>query len=96
MIAVMVQIPLWAVFGPWASACIILAVFLGREIAQHEYKLLRAMGWRYGQHRPRMAWHAGLTGGWSADSLWDIGLPAVVCFVLSLGGTLLGAPGGVL
>lgn len=83
IIALVIQLALWPVLGPWGAGATACALFLGREIAQHEYKLALARGWEWGQRKP-VAWHEGLTSGWSKDSLFDTGLPALACGLAAL------------
>ena len=78
IIALVIQLALWPVLGPWGAGATACAVFLGREIAQHEYKLALARGWVWGQRKP-VAWHEGLWHGWSRDSILDVLTPIVVC-----------------
>ena len=59
-----------------------IALLLGREIAQHEYKLALSRGWAYGQTMP-VKWWEGVIKGWSVDSVLDIALPATVCISIA-------------
>jgi hypothetical protein len=63
--------------GWWAGAAFGAAYFLGREIAQHEYKL-----WRPGERRD--PWWLSITHGWSRDSVLDAGVPAMVVVLVAL------------
>jgi hypothetical protein len=84
VIAVVIQLCLWPAFGLWAAGSISIAVLLGREIAQHEYKLAIDLGWSWGEVKP-VKWHEGIVKGWSNDSILDLIVPALVClFVVGL------------
>ncbi|MDA5563271.1 hypothetical protein PJK54_06285 [Cobetia sp. MMG027] len=50
VIAVIIQLMLWPVFTLWSSGAIAVAIFLGREIAQNEYKGggPKAVAWDHG------------------------------------------------
>ncbi|MDF1824164.1 MAG: hypothetical protein P1U68_05960 [Verrucomicrobiales bacterium] len=72
VIAVVVQLLLWRPFGIWSGGAIAFAVFLGREIAQHEYK---------GGGPKEVSWHYGLTHHWNLDSVLDISVPLVACLI---------------
>jgi len=56
-----------------------VAVFVGREIAQHEYK---------GGGGNAVAWYYDLINHWSPDSMLDVTAPVVSCFGLALLATL--------
>jgi hypothetical protein len=58
-----------------------VAVLLGREIAQHEYKEALSKGWVYGQPM-NIPWYAGVAKHWSMDSVLDVVIPALVCTAL--------------
>ncbi|MEC8918757.1 MAG: hypothetical protein VX796_14240, partial [Pseudomonadota bacterium] len=75
IIAAGIQCLLWPFVGRWVGGSLIVAVFLGREIAQHEY----AGG------GPNSVGHFyGLLHHWSPDSVFDVLSPAVACAVLAL------------
>ncbi|MBZ5487015.1 hypothetical protein HW452_05695 [Halomonas aquamarina] len=75
IIALLFQALLWPFVGRWVAGSLIVAVFLGREIAQHEY----AGG------GPNEVWYLyGLFNHWSLDSVLDVLTPAVACTVLAL------------
>jgi len=78
LIAVFIQFLIWPFLGALAGGCFAAAVFLGREIAQHEYKLATSRGWVYGQPLP-VKWHEGVTTGWSTDSVLDVLFPFMAC-----------------
>lgn len=80
IIALVIQLALWPLFGPWAAAAVACAVFLGREIAQHEYRLAIWRGWKWGGPKP-VRWHEGLWRGWTRDSVFDLLAPLVVCLL---------------
>lgn len=66
--------------GEWIGAAAAVAFFLGREHAQHEYRLAIGRGWTWGGPLP-VRWHEGLWQGWSRDSLLDLLAPLVVCLL---------------
>lgn len=80
IIAIAIQVVVWLVFGlglgivsAWAAGAVAVAVFLGREIAQHEYK---------GGGPNEVTPFYGLLNHWSTDSVLDVVSPLVVCCVL--------------
>ncbi|WP_024952003.1 hypothetical protein [Cobetia crustatorum] len=75
VIALMIQLMLWPLFGLWSAGGIAVALFLGREIAQHEYK---------GSGPKIVAWDYGLLHHWTLDSCLDIALPFLFCLCLAL------------
>ncbi|USZ49712.1 hypothetical protein [Halomonas sp. DN3] len=75
VIGLAVQLCLWPLFGRWSAAAISVAVFVGREIAQHEMK---------GGGGNAVVWYYGLVHHWSLDSLLDVAAPVVGCFGLAL------------
>lgn len=83
IIALVAQFALWSVFGPWGAGAVAIAPLVGREIAQHEYKLALARGWEWGQKKP-VRWFEGLIKGWSIDSVLDVAIPALVCGVVAI------------
>lgn len=83
VIAWAIQFVLWPLFGPWAAGAVAVAVFLGREIAQHEYALALERGWSWGQEPP-VGWYEGLLHGWTLDSTLDVLAPTVGCALLAL------------
>ncbi len=81
IIAISIQLTLSLFFGFLASGVIAIAILLGREIAQHEYKLALSRNWVYGQTMP-VKWHEGMTTGWSIDSILDIVIPMIGCLIV--------------
>ncbi|WP_240349272.1 hypothetical protein [Halomonas binhaiensis] len=76
-----IQVCLWPFFGRWSAGAISVAVFLGREIAQHEYK---------GGGGNAVSWYYGLVYHWSLDSVLDVLSPLLACLLLAwLGGAVL-------
>lgn len=67
-IALTVQVVLQFLIGWVAAGLVACAVFLGREIAQHEYK---------GGGPLEVPIHYGLTNHWTTDSVLDVLLPAI-------------------
>ena len=82
-VAVVIQLALWPLLGLLAGGVVAIALLLGREIAQHEYKLALDRDWQYGQRKP-VAWHEGVTRGWSVDSVLDVVVPGLACLVTYL------------
>lgn len=72
--AVAIQLALMAVFGVWAAGAVAVAVFLGREISQHEAK---------GGGANAVPPLYGLVNHWSADSVLDVVSPAVACILVA-------------
>jgi hypothetical protein len=67
--------------GLFTGGIVAIALLLGREIAQHEYKLALSRGWEYGQAMP-VKWYEGMTTGWSVDSFLDVGVPVAACVLM--------------
>ena len=78
LIALCIQFLIWPFLGVLVGGCVAVSIFIGRETAQHEYKLAVQRGWEYGQAMP-VKWYEGMTKGWSADSVLDILLPCAAC-----------------
>lgn len=49
----------------------VVGAFLGRELAQHSYKLALSREWKWGETMP-VKWYEGLTTGWTTDSVLDV------------------------
>ncbi|WP_110710104.1 hypothetical protein [Salinicola sp. CR57] len=75
IIAVAFQCLLWPLVGRWVGGSLIVAVFLGREIAQHEYA---------GGGPNAVGYFYGLVHHWSPDSILDVLSPAAACILLAL------------
>ncbi len=75
VIALLFQALLWPLVGRWVAGSLIVAVFLGREIAQHEYA---------GGGANEVWYLYGLFNHWSLDSVLDVLTPAIACTVLAL------------
>lgn len=75
IIGIGIQLLLWPVFGRWAAAGMSVAVFLGREIAQHEAK---------GGGGNAVPWYYGLVYHWNLDSVLDVAAPLVGCLLVAL------------
>jgi len=67
----------------WAAGAIACAVFLGREIAQHEYKHAINTGWSWGQSLP-IRGYEGVIHGWTLDSMLDVVIPAAACSLIAV------------
>lgn len=75
MIGIGIQLLLWLFFSRWAAGGMAVAVFLGREIAQHEYK---------GGGGNVVPWYYGLLNHWTVDSLLDVAAPLAGCLLVAL------------
>lgn len=75
IIAVAFQCLLWPLVGRWVGGSLIIAVFLGREIAQHEYA---------GGGPNAVGYFYGVVHHWSQDSSLDVLSPAAACVLLAL------------
>lgn len=84
IIAVAIQLALWPLVGLMAGGIAACCIFLGREIAQHEYALIRKRG-----SRSKIRWYEGVTTGWSTDSIIDFVAPVVACSAALLAGYFL-------
>lgn len=87
VIAVLIQLALWPVFGLVTGGLTACAVFLGREIAQHEYKALQLQQYS-SLNLGTLPWYVGLRYGWNRDSILDVLTPAVACGVVILLGRI--------
>lgn len=74
LIAVVIQLLMWPVFGVVAGGAIAVAVFLGREISQHETS---------GGGANAVSWHYGLTNHWTTDSILDVASPLAACLLVA-------------
>lgn len=83
-IALVVQIVLTPVVNAVLGGVIALALYLGREIAQHEYKIAVRKGWRWGDGPKPIKWYDGIVGGWSKDSILDMLLPVIAVALFSI------------
>lgn len=75
VIGIGIQLLLWPFFGRWAAGGMAVAVFLGREIAQHEYK---------GGGGNVVSWYYGMLNHWTADSLLDVATPLAGCLLVAV------------
>ncbi len=82
VIALCIQLALLPFFTPRAAGAIAITLFLGREIAQHEYKLGIQRGWEWGETLP-VGMFEGVWRGWTLDSALDVLLPALVCILVA-------------
>lgn len=79
LIAVLLQFALWPFLeSMWVAGGVAVAIFLGREIAQNEYRVANRRGWAWGQVPP-VAWHEGAWRGWTLKSVFDVLSPLLVC-----------------
>jgi len=89
IIALGIQLLLWPLLGITAAGIVACAVFLGREIAQHEAKAVR-----HHAHEALtlgdLPWWIGLRYGWTRDSVLDVAAPAALCALAATVATALG------
>ena len=83
IIALVIQISLLPLVSVRVAGSIAIALLLGREVAQHEYRLGIQRGWEWGEALP-VGMFEGVWGGWTLDSVLDVLLPALACGVLAL------------
>ncbi|MCC5903924.1 MAG: hypothetical protein JJT87_18585 [Halomonas sp.] len=79
-VALMIQFMLLPFVSAKVSGSIAIALLLGREIAQHEYKLGVQRGWEWGETLP-VGMFEGVWRGWTLDSALDVILPALACIM---------------
>lgn len=79
LIAMGLQAVLWPLLGWRAAGCFVVAVFLGREISQHEAR---------GGGANEVDWYYGLLNHWNSDSVLDVlsALLGVVIVILAVWG----------
>lgn len=72
----------------YLGAAVSAGFYVGREVAQAEYRWIAQFG---GGLRSAMPWHAGFTDprSWTRKSVIDFTAPAVACFVVAILGELL-------
>ena len=62
-------------FGWWIGAAFAIAYYLGREMAQAEYRIIQS---RYAGKRANMPWWGGFQPkAWNADAMMDWLLPTL-------------------
>lgn len=83
VIALLVQFALLLFTRPWSAGAIAVAIFLGREIAQHEYKLGIRRGWEWGETLP-VGLFEGVWRAWTLDSVLDVLMPALACALAAM------------
>lgn len=86
--ALVIQLALAPLIGLLAGGLVAVSLYLGREIAQHEYRLGIERGWQWGETLP-VRWYEGLTHGWHRDSILDFLSPAAICAAAALAGAQL-------
>lgn len=79
-VALLIQFMLLPLVSAKVSGSIAIALLLGREIAQHEYKLAIQRDWQWGE-TPPVGMFEGVWRGWTLDSALDVLLPALACMV---------------
>ncbi|WP_069383639.1 hypothetical protein [Halomonas caseinilytica] len=82
-IAVAVQIGLAGILGLRGAGVAAVMVFLGREIAQNEYEVLRLPEFA-DMNLATLPWWAGLRHGWALGSVLDVAAPALACCLVAL------------
>ncbi|ASK18989.1 MULTISPECIES: hypothetical protein [unclassified Halomonas] len=82
-IALLIQMALLPFANARVTGAIAVALLLGREIAQHEYRLAVQRGWEWGQTLP-VGIFEGVWRGWTLDSVLDVVLPALACTVVAI------------
>lgn len=83
VIAIAIQLGLSPLIGMVSAGWVSCAIFLGREIAQHEYHLGIDRGWEWG-HKLPVKWYEGLIHHWSLDSVLDVLAPVLACSLVAL------------
>ncbi|WP_235041884.1 hypothetical protein [Vreelandella profundi] len=83
IIALLIQCALLWLVSARVGGSIAIALLLGREIAQHEYRLGIQRGWEWGETLP-VGMFEGVWRGWTLDSALDVLLPAAACAVLAI------------
>ena len=89
MIALAAQLLLMPFIGAWHAGALAVAVFFGREIAQHEVKALQLQQYS-SLNLGTLPWWIGLVYGWNRDSVLDVAMPALLCAALAMAVTALG------
>ncbi|MBT2774421.1 hypothetical protein J7J47_19535 [Halomonas sp. ISL-60] len=82
IIALVIQLSLLPFVSARVAGAIPVAILLGREIAQHEYRLGIQRGWEWGETLP-VGMFEGVWRGWTLDSALDVLLPALACGLLA-------------
>lgn len=83
IIALIIQLLLLPLTSARVAGSIAVALLLGREIAQHEYRLGTQRGWEWGETLP-VGMLEGVWRGWTLDSALDVLLPAMACGTVAL------------
>lgn len=83
IIALIIQLSLLPFASARVAGVIPVAILLGREIAQHEYRLGIQRGWEWGETLP-VGMFEGVWRGWTLDSVLDVLLPALACELLAV------------
>ncbi|MGE6607409.1 hypothetical protein ACQKE4_12950 [Halomonas sp. NPDC076908] len=78
IIALIIQGALLPLASASVAGSIAVALLMGREIAQHEYRLGIQRGWEWGETLP-VGIFEGVWRGWTLDSVLDVVLPALAC-----------------
>jgi hypothetical protein len=81
-VALLIQIVLLPFANARVTGAIAVAILLGREIAQHEYRLGIQRGWEWGETLP-VGMFEGVWRGWTLDSVLDVLLPALACTIVA-------------
>jgi hypothetical protein len=83
VLAILIQLPFGVLTGNWwLGAAAAVAFFLGREIAQAEYRNIEH---NYGGRRANMPWWGGFQPrAWTSKGLLDWVLPAAVVVAVAV------------
>jgi len=82
-IALLIQMALLPFANARVTGAIAVALLLGREIAQHEYRLGVQRGWEWGETLP-VGMLEGVWRGWTLDSVLDVAFPALACTAVAI------------
>ncbi|WP_447045331.1 hypothetical protein [Vreelandella sp. H-I2] len=82
LIALAIQALASLLIGPWWAGSLAVTLFIGREIAQNEYRIAHHRGWQWGEKLP-VKWHEGIWKGWTRDSVLDVLAPLVACLLFA-------------
>ena len=80
VIAVIIQFALWPILGLYSSGIFAVAVFIGREYAQVEYKVRDDTGISLTNMMP---WHIMKMKYFTLDGFLDWFIPAIFCFCIA-------------
>jgi hypothetical protein len=84
--ALCIQLALWSLMGPWCAGLLAMTVFVTREYAQVEARIVRNTDMTLTTLQP---WHVFRKQWWSKDAILDIVVPAVCVFTAAAIGSLI-------